>query len=70
MMLMLNGTMDGSGCLARRDVVMQEHARMKGDSLEISLKLNVTHNMSSVPNQLDGRKEGVSANLSVQEVVA
>lgn len=48
-----------------RDVVLQERARLVGGKLEFYLKPRVTHDMSSLPRELGGRKAGVSTNSGV-----
>ena len=49
-----------------RDVVLQERSRLREDgSLELYMKPRVTHDMSSVPRQLGGRRGGVSQNSGV-----
>lgn len=49
-----------------RDVVLQERSRLlKDGSLELYLKQRVTHDLSSVPRQLGGRRKGMSQNSGV-----
>lgn len=45
-----------------RDVVLQERARLVQGKPVVYLKPRVTHDMSSVPKELGGRKQGTSAN--------
>ncbi|KAL3922702.1 MAG: hypothetical protein SGPRY_004465 [Prymnesium sp.] len=49
-----------------RDVILQEKPRLKEDgSLELAMKPRVTHDLSSVPRQLGGRRRGTSPNSGV-----
>lgn len=48
-----------------RDVVLQERARLVGGKLEFYLKPRVTHDMSSLPKELGGRRAGVSTNSGI-----
>ena len=48
-----------------RDVVLQEKARLVRGELEFYLKPRVTHDMSSLPRELGGRRHGISANSGV-----
>lgn len=48
-----------------RDVVLQERTRLVDGALDIYMKARVTHDLSSVPRALGGRKRGVSVNSGV-----
>lgn len=50
-----------------RDVVLQERTRLKDGVLDIYLKPRVTHDLSSVPRSLGGRRHGCSVNSGVPE---
>lgn len=48
-----------------RDVVLQERTRLVDGELDMYMKARVTHDLSSVPRCLGGRKRGVSINSGV-----
>ena len=50
-----------------RDVILQERSKLRDGVLELLMKPRVTHDMSSVPRSLGGRKKGISVNSGVPD---